>query len=116
MTTATKSSLDVLNNKDTAAVPVRFHLSLNVSDLTQAVAFFEKVLGVPAAKKRSDYAKFELDSPPLVFSLEPRSPGVHGSLNHVGFRFADSATLVDVQKRLEMAGIRTAREEGVECC
>jgi catechol 2,3-dioxygenase-like lactoylglutathione lyase family enzyme len=116
MTTGTAVILDVLNTNDAVPAPVRFHLSLNVSDLPQAVAFFEKVLGVPAAKKRADYAKFELDSPPLVFSLEPRSPGVHGSLNHVGFRFPDSATLVDVQRRLEQAGIRTAREEGVECC
>jgi len=99
-----------------ATIPVRFHLSLNVSDLPEAVEFFEKVLGMPAAKKQADYAKFELDSPPLVFSIQPRSPGVHGSLNHIGFRYADSATLVDVQRRLEQAGIRTAREEGVECC
>jgi catechol 2,3-dioxygenase-like lactoylglutathione lyase family enzyme len=96
-------------------LPVRFHLSLNVSDLPRAVEFFERVLGVPVAKRREDYAKFEIDSPPLTFSLEPRSPSVHGSLNHVGFRFPDAAMLVDVQRRLEQAGIRTEREEGVEC-
>lgn len=114
MTTQTISKPESPTSDST--VPVRFHLSLNVSDLNQAVAFFERVLGVPAAKKRADYAKFEIDSPPLVFSLEPRSPGLHGSLNHVGFRFADSATLVDAQRRLEQAGIKTQREEGVECC
>ncbi len=116
MTIETVTRSDIATPTGAATVPVRFHLSLNVSDLPQAVAFFEKVLGVPAAKKRADYAKFELDSPPLVFSLQPRSPGVHGSLNHVGFRFADAAALVDVQRRLEQAGVRTAREEGVECC
>ena len=97
-------------------IPVRFHLSLNVSDLPRAVTFFESILGVPAAKQRVDYAKFELDSPPLVFSLEPRSPSEHGSLNHAGFRFADTAALVEAQRRLEAAGISTEREEGVECC
>lgn len=116
MTTETTTKSVTATPTGTSPIPVRFHLSLNVSDLPQAVEFFERVLGMPAAKKRADYAKFELDSPPLVFSLQPRSPGVHGSLNHVGFRFADSATLVDVQRRLEQAGIRTAREEGVECC
>jgi hypothetical protein len=34
----------------------------------------------------------------------------------LGFRLADSATLVDWQRRLELAGISTKREEGVECC
>lgn len=116
MATVAETVTESISGSNDGTIPVRFHLSLNVSDLPQAVAFFERVLGVPAAKKRADYAKFELDSPPLVFSLEPRSPGVHGSLNHVGFRFADSATLVDVQRRLEQVGIRTEREEGVECC
>lgn len=76
----------------------------------------ENILGIPAAKQRADYAKFELDSPPLVLSLEPRSPTQHGSLNHVGFRFDDSKELVEAQARLEAAGVSTQREDGVECC
>jgi catechol 2,3-dioxygenase-like lactoylglutathione lyase family enzyme len=100
----------------TAAAPIRFHLSLNVSDLPRAVEFVSRLLGVAPAKQRPDYAKFELDSPPLVLSLEPRSPREAGSLNHLGFRFPDSASLVDAQRRLEAAGILTQREDGVECC
>lgn len=100
----------------TAASPTRFHLSLNVSDLGRSVEFFQQVLGVPPAKRRSDYAKFEPDSPPLVLSLEPRAPSGIGHLNHAGFRFPDAAALVAAQRRLEEAGIRTQREEGVECC
>ncbi|MEI8018390.1 MAG: ArsI/CadI family heavy metal resistance metalloenzyme [Schlesneria sp.] len=95
---------------------LKFHLSLNVSDLPKTVAFLEQVLGVPAAKQRADYAKFELDLPPLVLSLEPRPPSTYGSLNHVGFRFSDSQALVEAQVRLEKAGVSTQREEGVECC
>jgi hypothetical protein len=96
--------------------PIWFHLSLNVSSLDQAVPYFEKLLRTPVTKRRSDYAKFEIDSPPLVLSLEPRSPGDHGSLNHLGFRFADSAALGDAERQLESLGITTRREEGVECC
>ena len=95
---------------------VRFHLSLNVSNLPKTVEFLEKILGISAAKKRADYAKFEMDSPPLVLSLEPRSPTSYGSLNHLGFRFPDSKSLVEAQGRVEAAGIETQREEGVECC
>lgn len=104
------------SNTNTSAPAVRFHLSLNVSDIARAVSYFEKVLRTPPAKHRPDYAKFELDSPPLVLSLEARSPSEHGSLNHLGFRYADTATLVDVQRQLESLGIATRREEGVECC
>jgi catechol 2,3-dioxygenase-like lactoylglutathione lyase family enzyme len=95
---------------------VRFHLSLNVSDLGKSVQFFRAMFGNDPAKQRSDYAKFELDDPPLVLSLEPHAPAGSGALNHAGFRFPNSAALVEAQRRLELAGIHTQREEGVECC
>jgi catechol 2,3-dioxygenase-like lactoylglutathione lyase family enzyme len=98
------------------APAVRFHLSLNVSDLERSVAFYRTLFGREPAKWRPDYAKFEVDDPPLVLSLEPSSRGGGGALNHLGFRMPDSAALVAMQRRLEEAGIRSRREEGVECC
>ncbi len=95
---------------------VRFHLSLNVSDLARSVAFYRILFGIEPAKLRADYAKFELEDPPLVLSLEPTPRTGGGPLNHLGFRMPDSATLVAMQERLELAGIRSQREEGVECC
>lgn len=97
--------------------PVRFHISLNVADLSKSVAFFRTLLGVEPAKLRGDYAKFEPDSPPLVLSLEPgREAGRGGALNHAGLRLPNAAALVAMQERLESAGMRTKREDGVECC
>jgi len=98
------------------APAVRFHLSLNVSNLERSVAFYRILFGREPAKCRPDYAKFELDDPPLVLSLEPRSPAAGGALNHLGFRMPDSPSLVAMQERLERASIRSRREEGVECC
>jgi catechol 2,3-dioxygenase-like lactoylglutathione lyase family enzyme len=98
------------------APAVRFHLSLNVSDLARSVAFYRTLFGTEPAKLRPDYAKFELDDPPLVLSLEPSGRSSGGALNHLGFRLPDSGALVAMQERLERAGIRSQREEGVECC
>jgi catechol 2,3-dioxygenase-like lactoylglutathione lyase family enzyme len=100
----------------TANEVTKFHLSLNVNDLQRSIAFLQALLGVEPAKRRHDYAKFELDDPPLVLSLEPHGFSGRGALNHVGFRMPDSAALVEAQRRLETAGIETQREEGVECC
>ena len=100
----------------TVAPAIRFHLSLNVSDLRRSVEFYRVLFGTAPAKLRGDYAKFELDDPPLVLSLEPTARPTGGPLNHLGFRLADSASLVAMQERLEQAGIRSQREEGVECC
>src|SRR5262249_48242011 len=66
------------------------------------------------AKQRADYAKFELNDPPLVMSLEPTPRPIGGPLNHVGFRMADMATLVAFQGRLERNRHRPQSEAGGE--
>ena len=97
--------------------PVRkFHLSINVSDLGRSVAFYRVLFGLEPAKHHADYAKFEVESPPTVFSLIPGRAGGGGSLNHVGLCLLSSEELVAIQLRLEQAGHKTLREDGVACC
>src|SRR5262245_45098593 len=100
----------------TATGLLRFHVGLHSSDLDRSVRFYRALLGVEPAKHFPDYAKFETDRPPLVLGLYPSPQPPGGPLNHVGLRFPDSAALVEVQRRLEEAGIATQRQEGVECC
>jgi len=99
-----------------AESPVAFHVSVHVSNIDRSVEFFSKVFGTAPTKHLRDYAKFELQNPPITFSLEPNDPGARGVLNHLGFKFHSAAELVEVQRRLEAAGIHSEREEGVECC
>src|SRR5262245_26027298 len=98
------------------AALTKFHASLNVSNLDRAVAFYRALLGTEPAKVRPDYAKFDLADPPLVLSLIPGQPKAGGHLNHVGLRVRTADELVEVQRRLEAAGMATQREDGVECC
>ena len=95
---------------------VPFHLSLNVADLGRSVDFFRRLFDLEPAKQHDDYAKFEVASPPLVLSLEPNEASAGARLNHVGIRLPNSEQLVELQRRLEMAGIACQREEGVACC
>lgn len=94
----------------------KFHMSLNASNLERSVEFYRVLLGVEPAKVKPDYAKFDLAEPPLVLSLVPGAAGRTGSLNHAGLRVTTAEELVDIQRRLEQAGMKTVREEGVECC
>src|SRR5258705_11062242 len=103
-------------NTTTERAASRFHTSLNVSDLARSVQFYRVLLGREPKKQKNDYAKFELDDPTLVLSLLPGRPLAGGTLNHVGPRLPDSEALVELQARLEPAGIRTRREDGVKCC
>ena len=94
----------------------KFHISLNVTSLESSVMFYKALLGTAAMKHSRDYAKFELDDPPLVLSLIPCPAGAGGKLNHAGLRVSGSEDLVAIQRRLEEAGFRTKREDNVECC
>jgi catechol 2,3-dioxygenase-like lactoylglutathione lyase family enzyme len=94
----------------------KFHTSLNVSDLGRSIDFYRVLFGLEPAKRRPDYAKFEVPVPPLVLSLIPGHVTKGGTLNHVGVSLPGSEDLVKIQARLEAAGIKTQREEGVECC
>src|SRR5580658_5640430 len=108
--------LNTYMTASTLETMVKFHVSLNVSNLTRAIEFYRVLFDRAPAKQHSDYAKFEVEEPPLVLSLIPSRPGPGGNLNHAGLRLRDSGQLVEIQQRLEAAGIQTKREEGVECC
>ena len=95
---------------------VRFHVSLNVNNLGRSIDFYKILFDMEPAKERSDYAKFEPNDPPLVLSLEPNGRAGGGTLNHLGVRMIDARQLVALQERLEKRGIKSQREEGVECC
>lgn len=95
--------------------PVNFHLSLNVSDLGAAVEFYRVLFGCEPAKHHADYAKFELDDPPVVFSLAPHAPGPGSSLSHIGFRVSTDERIAEYRERLEAAGICTQAQDGTVC-
>jgi catechol 2,3-dioxygenase-like lactoylglutathione lyase family enzyme len=94
----------------------KFHVSLSVADLDRSIAFYRALFGAEPAKVRTDYAKFDLAEPPLVLSLIPGQSSPGGNVNHVGLRVRNAEELVEIQRRLEAAGHRTDREDGVECC
>jgi hypothetical protein len=94
---------------------VKFHLSLNVSSLHAALSFYRVLFGIEPAKCHDDYAKFELEDPPVIFSLVPRAPGPGGSLSHLGFRVSSVEQVRQTQERLAAAGICTQDQCGTVC-
>jgi catechol 2,3-dioxygenase-like lactoylglutathione lyase family enzyme len=94
---------------------VKFHLSLNVTDLGRSIDFYKVLFGVEPAKRHDDYAKFELDDPPVIFSLVPRAPGPGGSLSHLGFRVRSEEEVRKAQERLAAAGICAQDQNGTVC-
>jgi catechol 2,3-dioxygenase-like lactoylglutathione lyase family enzyme len=95
---------------------VKFHASLNVSDLGRSVRFYAALFGVAPAKHYPDYAKFETDDPPLVLSLKPKRACAGGPLNHLGLRLVTVEQLRAVQARLKAVGARVGEQDDVKCC
>lgn len=70
------NTLEIIMAAATETEVTNFHLSLNVNDLHRSIAFLTALLGVEPAKKRQHYAKFAIDDPPLVLSLEPHGRSI----------------------------------------
>jgi catechol 2,3-dioxygenase-like lactoylglutathione lyase family enzyme len=99
-----------------ATAIVKFHASLNVSDLAKSIEFYTALLGTGPAKHYPDYAKFEIDIPPLVLSLKPKRACAGGPLNHLGLRLVTVEQLRAVQGRLSAIGARIGQQDDVKCC
>jgi catechol 2,3-dioxygenase-like lactoylglutathione lyase family enzyme len=95
---------------------VKFHASLNVSDLQRSVSFYAALFGVGPAKLYADYAKFEIDDPPLILSLKPKRACAGGPLNHLGLRVVTVEQLRAIQARLKEVGARIGEQDDVKCC
>ncbi len=94
----------------------RVQLSLNVSDLDAAVAFYTRLLGTPPAKLRLGYANFAVDDPPLKLVLNSPGNGTAGTINHLGVEVATTDEVTRAEARLAAAGLPVDPRPGTECC
>jgi catechol 2,3-dioxygenase-like lactoylglutathione lyase family enzyme len=87
------------------AMSASVHISLNVSDLEQSVAFYRGLFGEPA-KLKTDYAKFVSADPEIHLALQPGldAPG-NGPLSHLGIR-----------AELKARGVVSEEEKREACC
>lgn len=101
---------------ESATSIVKFHASLNVSNLARSVEFYTALLGQDPVKLYTDYAKYELEVPPLVLSLKPKRACAGGPLNHLGMRLVEAGQLDAVRERLRKVGARFGEQDDVKCC
>ncbi len=94
---------------------MRLHLSLDVRNVPDSVEFYQKVFGVASQKQTTDYAKFDLTSPALNFSLVSSTEKV-SRVNHLGIEVESVDDIAGWKQRLQERGILEKIEESVECC
>jgi len=94
---------------------MRPHISLNVRDVPTSVEFYRKVFGVHPQKQTADYAKFDLATPALNFSLVS-STGTISDVNHFGIEVDSPGEVAEWERHLQEQGILDTVENNVDCC
>jgi catechol 2,3-dioxygenase-like lactoylglutathione lyase family enzyme len=91
-----------------------FHVAIYVKDIPTAVEHYKNILGLEPAKVKTDYAKFELADPPVIFSLN--LGGEPGTVSHLGIRYPGSGEVASELVRTKRHDVEVLEQKGTTCC
>jgi catechol 2,3-dioxygenase-like lactoylglutathione lyase family enzyme len=97
----------------------RIHCNIIVRDVYRSVVFYRTLFNQNPVKHKKDYAKFELEEPPLNLSLlqnDEFGNSGQGSINHLGIQVKDSNAIVEAKERLTKAGFKFEEEVETAGC
>ena len=95
---------------------LKAHLAINVRDVNSSLEFYKKLFGIEPAKVRKGYAKFDVQNPPLNFTLNQATFGDAGALSHMGIQVASTDDVLRMRERWAEAGLITRDEMQTDCC
>jgi catechol 2,3-dioxygenase-like lactoylglutathione lyase family enzyme len=95
---------------------LKAHLAINVRDTAQSIEFYKKMFGTEPSKVRTGYAKFDVQNPPLNFTLNQVPFTGQGALSHLGIQVATTDDVVAMKTRWENAGLVPREEMQTTCC
>ena len=95
---------------------LKAHLALNVKNVERSTEFYRKMLGLEPSKVRDGYAKFNVENPPLNFTLNQAPFGERGALSHLGIQVASTDDVVATRERWIESGLVARDEMQTDCC
>ena len=98
-----------------AALP-KAHVAIFVRDLGRSLDFYRRLFGIEPVKVRTGYAKFDVASPPLNFTLnQSENPG-RGALSHLGIQVDSTQAVLAVRQQWVERGLLPRDEMQTTCC
>jgi catechol 2,3-dioxygenase-like lactoylglutathione lyase family enzyme len=97
-------------------VAPKAHVAINVKNVTRSTDFYRKMFGIEPSKVRTGYAKFDVQNPPLNFSLNEVPFQNAGALSHMGIQVASTADVLSMRQKWAEAGLVTRDEMQTDCC
>jgi catechol 2,3-dioxygenase-like lactoylglutathione lyase family enzyme len=95
---------------------LKAHLAINVRSVEKSIEFYRKMLGIEPSKVRNGYAKFDVQKPPLNFTLNEVPFTDSGALSHLGIQVASTADVLAVRQKWADVGLLTRDEMQTDCC
>jgi catechol 2,3-dioxygenase-like lactoylglutathione lyase family enzyme len=95
---------------------LKAHLAINVKNVETSIEFYKKMFGIEPSKVRTGYAKFDVQNPPLNFTLNQASFGERGALSHLGIQVATTEDVLAMREKWHEAGLMTRDEMQTDCC
>ena len=95
---------------------LKAHLAINVASVAASIEFYGKLFGISPAKVRAGYAKFDVQQPPLNFTLNERAGVQAGAISHLGIQVASTGDVLALRERWQEAGLIPRDEMGTSCC
>ncbi len=92
------------------------HIALRVKHLTASIEFYRRLFGAEPAKVAPGYAKFDLQNPPLNFTLNETDQVAPGALWHLGLQVNSTADVLRIREQWRRGGLSTREEREVQCC
>jgi len=105
-----------LNRNPEVVLALKAHLAVNVKNVEQSIDFYRKLFGIEPSKVRSGYAKFDVQNPPLNFTLNESTFSSRGALSHMGIQVRSTADVLSTRRRWAEAGLLTRDEMQTSCC
>jgi catechol 2,3-dioxygenase-like lactoylglutathione lyase family enzyme len=95
---------------------LKAHLAINVRNLDESITFYRKLFGIEPSKVRTGYAKFDVQNPPLNFTLNEGPVPEAGALSHMGIQVESTADVLAIRQAWADAGLYTRDEMQTDCC
>jgi predicted lactoylglutathione lyase len=97
----------------------RLHISLDVNSIEKSLPFYRVLFNANPTKLKKDYAKFELEDPPLNITLNAFGREVSpkdAPVNHFGIQAKNSDRVIEAKERYTQAGFHVEEETQTACC
>ena len=95
---------------------LKAHLAINVKNVEQSIQFYRRLFGIEPSKVRTGYAKFDVQNPPLNFTLNENVVASRGALSHMGIQVRSTQDVLATRQRWQEMGMLTRDEMQTNCC